>query len=146
MVRDGLVAALVGMKDASAMKRLAMPCARQSRSTTPVEGSLLITQVPHGCPKLSSTSRERKTSRRSLSRSVKSWRKRADAISQFLLDRVFDADAVGFVVVDHNPILRVGHVLNDAHEDSSGAGNLGGDSGRYPQEGADDAEPSSTCL
>src|ERR1700733_14425724 len=48
MVRDGLIAPLVGMKEASVIKRLAMPCALQSRSTTPVEGSLLITHVPQG--------------------------------------------------------------------------------------------------
>src|SRR5271168_2845787 len=48
IVRDGLIAALVGMKDPSAIKRLAMPCARQSRSTTPVEGSSLMAHVPQG--------------------------------------------------------------------------------------------------
>src|ERR1035441_2169089 len=47
-VRDGLIAPLVGMKEASVIKRLAIPCARQFRSTTPVEGSSLITHVPQG--------------------------------------------------------------------------------------------------
>jgi len=47
-VREGLIAALVGMKEASVINRLAMPCARQSGSTTPAEGSSLMTHVPQG--------------------------------------------------------------------------------------------------
>ena len=45
----------------------------------------------------------------------------SDAIPQFILDRVFHAHAVGFVVVEYNPVLRVRHILNKAYENSSTA-------------------------
>ena len=61
-------------------------------------------------------------------------------VSQFLLDRVLDEDAVGFAIVDYDSILAVRHVLNDAHEDRSRSRLPDSHSRRYPQQWAEHAE------
>src|ERR1700733_955029 len=45
----------------------------------------------------------------------------SNAMSQLIFDCIFQADAVGFVVVEYNPVLGIGHVLNEACENSSTA-------------------------
>ena len=142
MVRDGFVAPLVGMNDASAMKRLVRPCARQVAIHYSSGRVIAHNTSAAGMAEIKLNIVRKKNHAAVFKALCQQLSEVSDPITQLIFDRIFDANAIGFVGVDDNPILGIWQVLNDAYEDCSRAEHLDGRCSWDPQQGSNDPKPS----
>ena len=115
-VSDGFVAALVGMNDASAMNKFAMPWALPIAICNTGRGVIAhhASAARMAVVELDVLGEECHSA--AVEPLFEELSKMSHAVSELILDRVLNPDAVDLVVVKNDPVFRVRHILNEAYK------------------------------